>query len=226
MRNSAHPREASDIELAQYIDHSLLSPMASVEQVDQWCDEADRYKFAAVCVSPCHLARAVERLHNKRPLVCTVIGFPSGATTRRNKLYEAQEALELGAQELDLVMNIGWLKSGLMDALYEEVAEICESSSVPVKVILEMSLLSDEEKRIAAELCMDAGAAYLKTSTGWNGGATVSDVRLLQEISRDRCGIKASGGIRTLEQAQELILAGATRIGTSYGVSLIQQEKA
>jgi deoxyribose-phosphate aldolase len=225
MRNSA-PREASEIELAPYIDHSLLSPAASIEQVDQWCDEADRYKFASVCVSPCHVARAVDRLHNKKPLVCTVIGFPSGATTRRNKLHEALEAVDLGAQELDLVINLGWLKSGQMDALYEEVAEICETSKVPVKVILEMSMLTEEEKRITAELCMDAGAAFLKTSTGWHGGATVNDVRLLREIARDRTGIKASGGIRTLEQAQELILAGATRIGTSYGVSLLQQEKA
>jgi deoxyribose-phosphate aldolase len=221
----ARPKTAAQIDLAPYIDHSLLSPLATQQQVLQWCDEADRYGFATVCVSPTHVALAVERLHQKSVKVSTVIGFPSGATTTRVKLYEAQEAAELGAEELDLVINLGWLKEGNMDAIYKEVAQICEVSNGPVKTILEMSLLSDEEKSMAAEICMDAGASFLKTSTGWVAGATVSDVRLLAEITRDRIGIKASGGIRTLQQAQDLILAGATRLGTSWGVSLMKEER-
>ncbi len=138
------------------------------------------------------------------------------------KLYEAQEATENGATELDVVMNLGWLKIGKTDAIHREIAEICEETGQTVKVILETNLLTDAEKKLGAEIAMDAGAAFLKTSTGWNGGATVSDVRLLKEVARDRVGIKASGGIRTLEQALDLILAGATRLGTSRGIDLIR----
>jgi deoxyribose-phosphate aldolase len=139
------------------------------------------------------------------------------------KLYEAQEAVENGATELDVVINLGWLKSGQLNDLHRELAEIREETGQTIKAILEMSLLTEEEKRVAAEVCMDAGVAFLKTSTGWAGGATVPDVRLLKEISNDRVGIKASGGIRTIEQALELILAGATRLGTSRSLDLLRQ---
>ncbi|PIG92944.1 deoxyribose-phosphate aldolase [Gloeocapsopsis sp. IPPAS B-1203] len=211
-----------DIDIAPLIDHALLHPTATSEQVQQWCEQADRFQFAAVCVYPTHVRQAAELLHGKNPRVCTVIGFPTGATTSNVKLYEAQEAVDNGATELDVVINLGWLKAGKTEQLHREIAEICEVGRT-VKVILETALLTDAEKRLAAEICMDAGAAFLKTSTGWHGGATVADVRLLKEVARDRVGIKASGGIRTIEQAFELILAGATRLGTSRGPELIRQ---
>ncbi|AFY50698.1 deoxyribose-phosphate aldolase [Nostoc sp. PCC 7524] len=212
-----------DIDIAPLIDHALLTPTATPEQVEQWCQQADRFNFASVCVYPAYVKQAAELLHGKKPKVCTVIGFPTGATTRAVKLYEAQEAVENGATELDVVMNLGWLKVGKTDAIHREIAEICEETGQSVKVILETNLLTDAEKKLAAEIAMDAGAAFLKTSTGWNGGASVSDVKLLKEVARDRVGIKASGGIRTLEQALDLILAGATRLGTSRSIDLIRE---
>ena len=216
-------RVQPEIDIAPFIDHALLNPTATPEQVRQWCEEAERYDFAAVCVYPTHVRLAAELLQNKKPKVCTVIGFPSGATTSAVKLYEAQEAVENGATELDVVINIGWLKSGQIEAVHREIAEICEETGQTVKVILETALLTDAEKRLSAEVCMDAGVAYLKTSTGWYTGATVADVRLLKEITKGSVGIKASGGIRTLEQAVDLITAGATRLGTSRGVELLRQ---
>ncbi|QIR40622.1 deoxyribose-phosphate aldolase [Tolypothrix sp. PCC 7910] len=212
-----------DIDIAPFIDHALLTPTATPEQVEQWCEEADRFHFAAVCLHPTYVKRAAELLHGKNPKVCAVIGFPTGATTSAVKLYEAQEAVENGATELDVVLNLGWLKAGKTEAVHREIAEICEETGQPVKVILETNLLTEAEKRMAAELAMEAGAAFLKTSTGWSGGATVADVKLLKEIARERVGIKASGGIRTVNQALELILAGATRLGTSRGIDLIRQ---
>lgn len=212
-----------DIDLAPFIDHTLLSPTTTPEQVEQWCDEAIRFNFAAVCVYPVFVRQATHLLHNKRPKVCTVIGFPTGATTPAVKLYEAQEATENGATELDVMLNLSWLKTGKTNELFQEIATIREATDLTIKVILEMALLTDAEKQLAAEICMDAGAAFLKTSTGWHGGATVEDIRLLKEITRDRVGIKASGGIRTAEQALDLIVAGATRLGTSRGVDLLRQ---
>ncbi|WP_414576872.1 deoxyribose-phosphate aldolase [Anabaena sp. CCY 9402-a] len=212
-----------DIDIAPLIDHALLDPTATPEQVEQWCEQADRFNFASVCVYPVYVKQAAELLHGKKPNVCTVIGFPTGATTAAVKLYEAQEAAENGATELDVVINLGWVKIGNTEAIHREIAEICEATGQTVKVILETNLLTDAEKKLAAEIAMDAGAAFLKTSTGWSGGATVADVRLLKEVARDRVGIKASGGISTIEQALDLILAGATRLGTSRSVDLIHQ---
>jgi deoxyribose-phosphate aldolase len=212
-----------EIEIAPFIDHALLTPTATPAQVEQWCADADRFGFATVCVQPTHVRLAAELLHHKRPKVCTVIGFPYGATTSAVKRFEAQDAVENGATELDVVINIGWLKSGHFDAVHREIAEICEATGRPIKAILEMALLTDAEKRLAADLCMDAGANFLKTSTGLYSGATLADIRLLKEIARDRVGIKASGGIRTWDQAVDLILAGATRLGTSRGVDLMRQ---
>ena len=212
-----------DIDIAPLIEHALLIPTATPEQVQQWCEEADRYKFATVCLYPVHVRQAVELLHNKKPKVCTVIGFPSGATTSTVKLYEAQEAVENGAAELDVMINLGWLKTGKTKELHREIAEICSETGKIVKAILETALLTEAEKRLAAEICMDAGVAFLKTSTGWSTGATVADVKLLRELTRGNIGIKASGGIRTLEQALDLVMAGATRLGTSKGPDLIRQ---
>jgi deoxyribose-phosphate aldolase len=216
------PRSSDPIDLAPLIDHSLLLPTATSAQVEHWCAETDRFGFAAVCVMPVHVKQAAELLHGRKPRVCTVIGFPTGATTSAVKRYEAQEAIENGATELDVVINLGWLKTEQTHRLHREIAEIVEACGVPVKAILEMSALEPPEKRLAAEICMDAGVAFLKTSTGWQGGATVADVKLLAEMSRGRLGVKASGGIRTLEQALSLVEAGATRLGTSRGPDLIK----
>lgn len=213
----------AEINLAELIDHTLLVPTATPDHVAQWCAEADRFGFAAVCLYPIYIRQATELLHNKRPKICAAIGFPSGASTPATKLYEAQEAVENGATELDVVINLGWLRAGKTDDVHREIAEICEATGQTVKAILETTLLTDAEKKLAAEVCIDAGVSFLKTSTGWNGGATVADVRLLKQIAKDRVQIKASGGIRTAEQAIELILAGASRLGTSRGPDLIQQ---
>ncbi|MBW4650850.1 MAG: deoxyribose-phosphate aldolase [Kastovskya adunca ATA6-11-RM4] len=212
-----------EIDIAPLIDHALLNPTATPEQVRKCCEEADRYQFAAVCVYPVYVKQAAELLHGKSPQVCTVIGFPAGATTSATKLYEAQEAVENGATELDVVMHLGGLKAGKTDELYREIAQICEETGKLVKVILETALLTDAEKQLAVEICKDAGAQFVKTSTGWQGGATVADVRLLKELTHGQIGIKASGGIRTIQQAFELVTAGATRLGTSRGPELLQQ---
>jgi deoxyribose-phosphate aldolase len=212
-----------DIDIAPFIDHSLLIPTATPEQVEQWCEEAYRFNFAAVCIHPCFVKQTAELLHGKQQQVCTVIGFPMGATTSAVKLYEAQEATENGATELDVVINLGWLKAGKIEAVHREIAEICEETGQTVKVILETNLLTEAEKRLAAEISLEAGARFLKTSTGWNGGATVADVRLLKNMTKEDVGIKASGGIRTYNEAIELILAGATRLGTSRSMDLLRQ---
>ena len=213
----------SDLDLAPYIDHSLLDPTAVPEQVDRLCREADRFGFASVCVLPCNLNQAVDLLHNRPTKVTTVIGFPLGGQMPGVKLYEAMAAREAGAQELDVVINVGWLKAGESDRVHGEIAQIVEETGLPIKAILETAVLTEEEKRQAGELCADAGVAFLKTSTGWRGGATVSDVKLLWEITRGQVAVKASGGIKTVDGAMALIDAGATRLGTSRGVQLMQQ---
>lgn len=215
-----------EIDLGPFIDHALLVPTATPEQVEQWCEAVDRFHFAAVCLHPCYVRQAAELLHGRQARVCTVIGFPYGATTTGTKLYEAAEAVEHGATELDVVINLGWLKAGKTEEVHREIAEICAETGQTVKAILEMGLLSEGEKKLAAELCMDAGARFLKTSTGLYGGATVADVRLLKELGGDRVEIKAAGGIRTVAQALELVAAGATRLGTSRGVELMRQREA
>ncbi|NEO99306.1 MAG: deoxyribose-phosphate aldolase [Symploca sp. SIO2E9] len=215
--------EYSEIDIAPLIDHALLNPTATPDQLEKCCQEAERFQFASVCIYPVYVKRAAELLHGKVPKVCTVIGFPAGATTPATKLYEAQEAVENGATELDVVIHLGGLKVGKTEEMYREIAEISEETGQTIKVILETALLTDAEKQIAAEICMDAGAQFLKTSTGWFGGATVADVQLLKEVTKGSIGIKASGGIRTIEQAFDLVIAGATRLGTSRGPDLLRQ---
>lgn len=212
-----------EIDIAPLIDHALLNPAATPEQLEKCCQEADRFQFASVCIYPVHVRRAAELLHGKAPKVCTVIGFPTGATTSAVKLYEAREAVENGATELDVVIHLGGLKAGKTEEMYREIAQISEETGQTIKVILETTLLTDAEKQIAAEICMEAGAQFLKTSTGWFGSATVADVRLLKEVTKGGVGIKASGGIRTIEQAFDLVIAGATRLGTSRGPDLLRQ---
>lgn len=216
--------EIEDIDIANYIDHSLLNPSATTKDIENVCIQAEQYNFPTVCVYPNKVKQTAELLHKKRIKVCTVISFPTGASTSAVKLYEVQEALENGAEELDVMINLGWLKEGKSEKIYQEIAQICEATEATIKVILETSVLTDTEKRLAAEICMDAGASFLKTSTGWFGGATVEDVNLLSTITKGKIGIKASGGIRNFEDAFRLIQAGATRIGTSKGVDLVQQQ--
>ncbi len=213
---------AQNTDLAPLIDHTLLAPAATADHIRRLCDQADTYRFAAVCVYPTYVPLAVELLHGKRPKVCAVIGFPSGATTAETKLYEAQEAAENGATELDVVINLGWLKMGETTLLHKEIAAIVELTGQDVKAILETTILSAAEKRLAAEVCLDAGVKFLKTGTGWQGGATEDDVRLLRQVAGDRIGIKAAGGIRTPEQAIALVEAGASRLGTSFGPEILK----
>ncbi|MFY7804711.1 MAG: deoxyribose-phosphate aldolase [Limnoraphis robusta] len=213
----------TDLDIAPFIDHTLLNPAATPQQIEQCCNEALRYKFAAVCVYPSYVRQVADILQGQSPKVCSVIGFPSGATTSAVKLYESLEAVENGATELDIVINLSWVKTAKTEELYREIAEICEQTDQSVKAILETAVLTDAEKQLAAEVLMDAGVDFLKTSTGLYGGATVADVRLLKNITRGRIGIKASGGITTYEQAADLILAGANRLGTSRGVHLLSQ---
>ncbi|MEM7757233.1 MAG: deoxyribose-phosphate aldolase [Cyanobacteria bacterium P01_A01_bin.40] len=213
-----------DIDIASYIEHTLLKPSATPEEVKQVCQEAWQYNFPSVCIYPTSVRQAKELLHDKQPQVCTVIGFPTGAMTSATKLYEAQEAVENGATELDVVINLGWVKTGESSKIYHEIAQICGETGQTIKAILETTVLTDQEKRLAGEICLDAGVAYLKTSTGWFGGATVDDVKLLKEITKGQIGIKASGGIRTYEQAIALIHAGANRLGTSRGIDLLRQQ--
>ena len=218
------PLSNTDIDIATYIDHTLLKPSAIPEEVNKLCQDAWRYNFPTVCVYPTAVQQARELLHDKQPQVSTVIGFPTGAVTSAIKLHEAQEAVENGATELDVVINLSWLKTRQTSKIYQEIAQICSETGQVVKAILETTVLTDEEKRLAGEICLDAGVAYLKTSTGWFGGATVEDVKILKEITRGQIGIKASGGIRTYQQAIALIEAGATRLGTSRGVDLLRQQ--
>lgn len=213
-----------EIDIANYIDHTLLKPSAIPDEVKQVCQQAWQYNFPSVCIYPASVRQAKELLHDKQPNICTVIGFPTGAVTSAVKLYEAQEAVENGATELDVVINLSWVKSGQSSKIYDEIAQICSETGQTVKAILETTVLTKGEKRLAAEICLDAGVAYLKTSTGWFGGATVEDVELLKEITKGQIGIKASGGIRTYEQAIALIHAGANRLGTSRGIDLLRQQ--
>ncbi|MDG2991121.1 deoxyribose-phosphate aldolase [Candidatus Synechococcus calcipolaris G9] len=216
------PKNLDSIDLATYIEHTLLDPLATEAAIAQCCAEADQWKFPLVCIAPIWVKFAAETLHHKATKVCTVIGFPTGAHSSATKLYEAQEAVDHGAAEIDVVINLGWLKAENSEAVYQDIAAICDGTGIPVKAILETSVLSTAEKKLAAEICLDAGVAFLKTSTGWRGGATVEDVQLLRSVAGDRIGVKASGGIRSPQQALELIAAGATRLGTSRGIDLIQ----
>ena len=216
--------EQPEIDITPFIDHSLLSITATPELVSKFCAEADKFQFPAVCVYPIYVKQVANLLHGKHPQVCTVIGFPTGATTGKTKLYEAQEAADNGATELDVMINLSHIKTGQLNELHREIGEICEETGQRVKAILEMALLTEAEKRQATEVLMEAGVAFIETNTGWYGGATVADVQLIQQITKTNIGIKAAGGIKTYEQAANLIIAGATRLGTSRGLDLIQQQ--
>jgi deoxyribose-phosphate aldolase len=210
-------------EIASIIDHTLLKPEATSDQIDQLCQEAAEHGFASVCVNPYWVARAAERLKGTGVKVCTVVGFPLGATTKEAKAFETKQAIQNGASEIDMVMNIGALKSGDLEAVREDIQAVVEAADgLLVKVILETGLLNDEEIRVASEKAKAAGAHFVKTSTGFgHGGATVEAVRIMREAVGREMGVKASGGIRDLETAQRMVEAGATRIGASSSVAIV-----
>lgn len=216
--------------LTRVIDHTLLKAEATPAQVERLCAEAIEHHFAAVCVNPVHVRLVAERLAGSDPAVCTVIGFPLGATLTRVKVYEAEQALADGARELDMVLAVGLLKAGDRQAVRADmaaVAEACHSSGALLKVILETVLLDDAEKVAACQLAQQAGADFVKTSTGFaGGGATVADVELMRQTVGPTMGVKAAGGIRTLADALAMIEAGATRIGTSAGVAIVEEAPA
>jgi deoxyribose-phosphate aldolase len=214
------------LELAGYIDHTILKPDAKEGDVIKLCREALEYKFASVCVNASNVKLADSFLHGTEVKVCTVVGFPLGATTKETKAFEAAQAIENGADEVDMVINIGALKSGKLDTVEEDikaVAEVCKKKAL-LKVIIETCLLTDEEKVTACELSKKAGADYVKTSTGFSaGGATVEDVTLMRRTIGTNMGVKASGGIRNLESTLKMIEAGATRIGASASISIVNE---
>jgi deoxyribose-phosphate aldolase len=213
------------VDLAKYIDHTLLKPDATQEEVDTMCDEAMEYGFASVCINPTWVKRAAENLRGSDVVVCTVIGFPLGANTAEIKAMEARRALREGAEEVDMVINVGALKSGQHELVRKDIEKVVDAAhegGAIAKVILETALLTDEEKVIASALSKQAKADFVKTSTGFGGGgATVYDVALMRETVGPEMGVKASGGVRTLEDAEDMIAAGATRIGASAGVQIL-----
>jgi deoxyribose-phosphate aldolase len=214
-------------DIAKLIDHTLLKPDATYTQIDTLCDEAMKYGFASVCVNPVYVKRCAARLRGSPVRVCTVIGFPLGATPSEGKALEGRRAIRDGARELDMVINIGALKSGDVRTVYEDiraVAEVAREGNVLLKVIIETSLLTDEEKIAACVAAKKARANFVKTSTGFaKGGATAHDVALMAEAVEHKLGVKASGGVASAEDARKMILAGATRIGASVGVKIVQE---
>jgi len=219
--------ELTPEELARYIDHTLLKPEATSEQIRQVCREALQYHFASVCVNPSYVELVARELSGSDVKTCSVVGFPFGATLPEVKTFETRKSIELGAQEIDMVINIGALKSGdeeLVGKDIEAVVEVAHERDALVKVIIEAALLTDEEKVRACLIAKRAGADYVKTSTGFGpGGATVEDVKLMRATVGPSMGVKAAGGIRTLEKALAMIEAGATRIGASAGVKIVQE---
>lgn len=210
----------------KYIDHTLLKPESTQSQIDKLLAEAKEYDFASVCVNPTWVGYSAKALTDSDVKVCTVVGFPLGATTPAVKAFETKDAIANGADEIDMVINIGALKSGNLDLVEEDIRAVVEAANGKlVKVIIEACLLTEEEKVVACELSVKAGADFVKTSTGFStGGATVADVALMRQTVGPDIGVKAAGGARSLADAQAFIEAGATRLGTSSGVAIIQGE--
>jgi deoxyribose-phosphate aldolase len=217
------------VDLAKYIDHTALKPETTSDDIDKLCSEAAQYEFASVCVNPGWVKRSAGNLRGSNVKVCTVIGFPLGANTAEIKAMEARRAIRDGAREVDMVVNVGALKSGDHAAVLTDIEKVVDSAheaGVIVKVILETSLLTDEEKVIASSLAKQAKADFVKTSTGFSGGgATVYDVALMRETVGPDMGVKASGGVRTKSDVEDMIAAGATRIGASAGVQIVSGDQ-
>lgn len=212
------------MDLAKFIDHTALKPETTSADVIKLCREAAQHKFAAVCVNPVYVELASQELKGSAVEIATVIGFPLGASTTSTKVSETLDAIENGATEIDMVMSVGLFKGGDKDAVKRDIQGVVKAAGkYPVKVILETCLLTQKEIADACRLAADAGAAYVKTSTGFGSrGASVEDVNIMKEAVAGRCKIKASGGIRTREQALAMIEAGADRIGTSAGVAIVE----
>ncbi|KAF3362917.1 Deoxyribose-phosphate aldolase [Chlamydiales bacterium STE3] len=211
--------------LNKYIDHTLLKPECNAGGIKRLCQEAIQHDFATVCILPVWVPFAKLLLKDSSTKVCSVVGFPLGANTSEAKAFEAQQLFTNGADELDIVMNLSFLKSKKYQEVILDIRQIVET--VPqaiIKVIIETSLLTNDEKRIAAKICIDSGAHFVKTSTGFfQGGAEIDDIVLLKQVVGERCGIKASGGIDSAQKALSMIAAGANRIGTSKGVILLEK---
>ncbi len=209
------------------IDHTLLNPKANSADIDRLCEEAAQHHFATVCVNPFWVEQTARRLRSSSTKVCTTIGFPLGANVGKVKRLESEVALQDGARELDMVLNIGALRSGQFAYVQDEIAalaDVAHSGGAILKVIIETCQLDDEQKIRACQLAADASADFVKTSTGFSsGGATVADVALMRRVVGQNMGVKASGGVRTLKALREMVLAGATRIGTSSGVQIVDE---
>lgn len=230
-RISARGINAAEVprDIAKYIDHTLLKPDATPADIEKLCREARQYGFAAVCVNPPFVKQCAQLLRGSGVAVACVVGFPLGAHTTATKVFETQQAIVDGATEIDMVMNIGALKAKKDDYVRDDIRAVVDAAhraGALVKVIIEAALLTDEEKVRASRLAKEAGADFVKTSTGFGpGGATVHDVALLRQAVGPEMGVKAAGGIRTFPQAQEMIAAGATRIGASAGVRIVQEAR-
>ena len=207
------------------IDHTVLKADTPLETVKRICDEAMEYGFASVCINPCHVAYCADYLKDSDVNVCTVIGFPLGANTSAVKAFETKDAIANGADEIDMVMNIGALKDKNYDLVRDDVKAVVEAANgTLVKVILETCLLTEDEIKKACELCVEAKADYVKTSTGFSArGATIEDVRIMKEAVHGKAKVKAAGGVRTPEDMVKIVAAGADRIGTSAGCSLVKK---
>jgi deoxyribose-phosphate aldolase len=219
-----------DPELARMIDHTLLKPEATHQEIEKLCMEAKSYCFASVCINPSYVKLCAQLLRDTDVKVCTVIGFPLGATSSVAKAYETEQAIKDGAREVDMVMNVGMLKSGEYQYVEEDILSVVSTAhryGVLAKVIIETGLLSDEEKVKACMLAKQAGADFVKTSTGFaKGGATAGDIALMRKVVGPDLGVKASGGVRSQEQALALIASGADRIGASASVKIVTGEKS
>lgn len=219
---------AFDAKLAQMIDHTLLKPEATMQEIENLCAEAKHYGFVCVCVNPSYVKLCADLLRNSGVKVCTVIGFPLGATSSAAKAFETERAIKHGASEVDMVINIGMLKSGEYDYVEHDIFTVVDAAHrlrVLTKVIIETGLLNDDEKVKACALAKHAGADFVKTSTGFvKGGATVEDVALMRKVVGPELGVKASGGVRSKKQALALIASGATRIGASASVKIVTGE--
>jgi deoxyribose-phosphate aldolase len=221
--------ELKDISLARMIDHTMLKADATVEEITNLCQEAKQYNFASVCINPSYVPLCSKLLKGTQLKVCTVIGFPLGATTTGTKRAEAEEVLNEGAQEIDMVINIGKLKAGDYEYVFNDINQVvlaAKRKNAVTKVIIETALLNDEEKIKACLISKEAKADFVKTSTGFSkGGATAGDISLMRYVVGSSVGVKASGGVRSLEDAEEMIRSGADRIGASASVKIISGEK-